>query len=39
MCAAAMCAWLWKDQNVRDAIRNVVDEQGVPMAVFVGEVP
>lgn len=31
--------WLWKDQEVRDAIRYVVDEQGVPMAVYVGEIP
>jgi REP element-mobilizing transposase RayT len=29
--------WLWKDQDVRDAIRYVVEEQGEPMAVFVGE--
>jgi REP element-mobilizing transposase RayT len=31
--------WLWKDQNVRDAIRYVVEEQGEPMALFLGEVP
>ncbi|MBS1829263.1 MAG: transposase [Acidobacteria bacterium] len=31
--------WLWRDQDVRDAIRYVVDEQGEPMAVFLGEVP
>jgi len=31
--------WLWKDQDVREAIRYVVEEQGEPMAVFVGEVP
>ncbi|MBS1825492.1 MAG: transposase [Acidobacteria bacterium] len=31
--------WLWKDQDVREAIRYVVDEQGEPMAVFLGEVP
>jgi REP element-mobilizing transposase RayT len=29
--------WLWKDQEVRDAIRYVIDEQGKPMAVFVAE--
>jgi hypothetical protein len=28
---------LWKDQDVREAIRYVMDEQGDPMAVFVGE--
>lgn len=27
--------WLWKDQDVQDAIRYVVEEQGEPMAVFV----
>ncbi|MDQ2946069.1 MAG: transposase [Acidobacteriota bacterium] len=27
--------WLWKDQDVRDAIRYVVEEQGELMAVFV----
>jgi REP element-mobilizing transposase RayT len=27
--------WLWKDQDVREAIRYVVDGQGEPMAVFV----
>ncbi len=29
--------WLWKDKEVQDAIRYVVDEQGEPMAVFVAE--
>jgi REP element-mobilizing transposase RayT len=29
--------WLWKDQEVREAIRYVIDEQGQPMAFFVGE--
>jgi REP element-mobilizing transposase RayT len=29
--------WLWKDQDVRDAIRYVVEEQGEPMAVFVAD--
>ena len=27
--------WLWKDRDVLDAIRYVVEEQGEPMAVFV----
>ncbi len=27
--------WLWKDQDVREAIRYVVENQGEPMAVFV----
>ena len=27
--------WLWKDQDVEEAIRYVVEEQGEPMAVFV----
>jgi len=31
--------WLWKDQDVRDAIRYVVEEQGEPMSLFVGEKP
>jgi len=30
--------WLWKDQDVQDAIRYVVEEQGEPMAVFVEDV-
>jgi REP element-mobilizing transposase RayT len=29
--------WLFDDQNVRQAIRYVVEEQGEPMAVFVAE--
>jgi hypothetical protein len=28
--------WLWRDQDVRRAIRYIVEEQGEPMAVFVG---
>jgi hypothetical protein len=28
---------LWKDEDVFDAIRYVVEEQGEPMAVFVAE--
>lgn len=31
--------WLWTDQDVRDAIRYVVDEQGEPMALLVGDAP
>lgn len=31
--------WLWKDQDVREAIRYVVDQQGEPMAVFLADVP
>ncbi len=30
--------WLWKDQDVREAIRYVIEEQGEPMAIFIGEV-
>jgi len=30
--------WLWEDQDVRDAIRYVVEEQGEPMPVFLAEV-
>lgn len=30
--------WLWKDQDVRQAIRYVVEQQGEPMAVFLGDV-
>jgi Transposase IS200 like len=29
--------WLWKDQDVREAIRYVIDEQGDPMAFFIAE--
>jgi len=28
--------WLWSDDDVRSAIRYVVDEQGEAMAVFIG---
>jgi REP element-mobilizing transposase RayT len=31
--------WLWRDQDVREAIRYVVEQQGEPMAVFLGDVP
>lgn len=27
--------WLWKDQDVQQAIRYVVENQGEPMAVFI----
>ena len=29
--------WLWKDEDVRQALRYVIEEQGEPMALFVGE--
>jgi REP element-mobilizing transposase RayT len=29
--------WLWKDEDVREAIRYVIEEQGEPMAFFVTE--
>jgi REP element-mobilizing transposase RayT len=29
--------WLWKDENVHQAIKYVVEEQGEPMALFVAE--
>lgn len=28
--------WLWKDRDVREAVRYVIEDQGEPMAVFVG---
>ena len=31
--------WLWKDQDVREAIRYVIEEQGKPMAVFLADAP
>jgi REP element-mobilizing transposase RayT len=31
--------WLWNDRDVREAIRYVVEEQGEPMALFLGDVP
>ncbi|MEO7142771.1 MAG: transposase [Bryobacteraceae bacterium] len=31
--------WLWKDQEVQEAIRYVVEEQGEPMALFVADAP
>jgi len=30
--------WLWKDQDVREAIRYVIEEQGEPMSVFLADV-
>lgn len=29
--------WLWKDQDVRDAVRYVADEQGERMALYVAD--
>ena len=29
--------WLWHDADVMNAVRYVVDEQGLPMALFVAE--
>jgi REP element-mobilizing transposase RayT len=29
--------WLWKDENVREAIRYVVEGQGEPMEVYLGD--
>ncbi|MGP8247307.1 MAG: transposase [Bryobacteraceae bacterium] len=29
--------WLWKDEDVRQALRYVIDEQGEAMALFVAE--
>ena len=29
--------WLWKDENARQAIQYVVEQQGESMAVFVAE--
>jgi hypothetical protein len=26
--------WLWKDEDVRQALRYVIEEQGEPMALF-----
>ena len=31
--------WLWNDQEVGEATRYVVDEQGEPMAFLLREVP
>ena len=31
--------WLWKDQDVREAIRYVIEEQGEPMTVFIADLP
>ena len=29
--------WLWKDEDVRQALQYIIDEQGEPMALFVAE--
>lgn len=29
--------WLWTDEDVRQALQYVIDEQGEPMALFVAE--
>ena len=29
--------WLWKDEDVRQALPCVIDEQGEPMALFIAE--
>ncbi len=29
--------WLWKDRDVMEAVRYVIEEQGEPMAVFIGD--
>lgn len=29
--------WLWKNEEVRQALRYVIEEQGEPMAVFLAE--
>jgi len=29
--------WLWKDEDVRQALRYVIEEQGEPMALFAVE--
>lgn len=29
--------WFWKDEDVREVIRYVIEEQGEPMAVFVAD--
>jgi REP element-mobilizing transposase RayT len=31
--------WLWKERDVREAIRYVVEDQGESMAVFAGDTP
>jgi hypothetical protein len=30
--------WLWKDEDVQEAIRYVVSGQGEPMEVYLGDV-
>jgi hypothetical protein len=29
--------WLWEDEDVREVLRYVIDEQGKAMALFVAE--
>lgn len=29
--------WLWKDQDLKDAIEYVIDKQGEPMAMYIAE--
>jgi hypothetical protein len=29
--------WLWKDEDVRQALQYVIDEQGEPMALFIAK--
>jgi REP element-mobilizing transposase RayT len=29
--------WLWKDEDVQQALQYVVEEQGEPMALFIAE--
>ena len=29
--------WLWKDEDVRQALQYVIEEQGDPMALFVAK--
>ena len=29
--------WLWKDEDVQQALKYVVDDQGEPMALFIAE--
>ena len=33
----ASTRWLWKDEDVRQALQYVVDAQGEPMALFVAD--
>ena len=31
--------WLWKDEDVRDSIRYVVEQQGEPMEIYLADLP